>query len=1247
MRYIKPIILLLVLLSSCDRISRNNAYIEPDGEFLPPEVTKLKFTSPKPFNWINISENNKLPDPVFVDIEKLPVKPLNLLDFKPFKSPVVSSNFDFEKLPSDFFSIDSLPEDKLKYTLSLLGNPKEIITPKPEIPDTAQTNILTINKDEFKIVINDLLIDDSGDTWVASNEGLFHFDGEKCYQYGIEQGLKSININKLLADGNGKLWLGTTTNGVIIIDTKSGLIKTISQDEGLGQNGVTCMLQGNKDEVWVGSYNGGIDIINESKNTIRHLTYRLKLSENYIQYLIKDNKGRIWIGTASSGVDIIDIDKNKIRHCNYETGLHDNSVWALFESEPGIIWISTGEYVTILDMNQGKSSLLDKASGMDFSYVNAYHKDNNGNIWMGSNNGLYIVDIKKGRYKKIGIGKDFNNGRVICLKPKNENKMWLGTSEGISIVDEIQKVVYINIKKDIAADQFGQQIEDRDGNIWVGTDKGVYIINPDLTSKRFLEIYGGVMFILEDSRGKIWMGGYSEQGLFIYNKKKKTLSHFNITHGLLDNMFLPAMEDKSGKIWFSFPQIGGIMTMHVDDYKMQRLNLRTSLSDKPAVDFLEKQNGDIWISTYGKGILCLDIKAGTFQEINDTTGLKSNTISRLKIDETNKVWFGSEDGIGIIDESKSEITHIQKGHGLTVKEIGDILFHNKNALLFSTKGVVELARSDLDIQNGKSWDLKNHSKYRGLSSAQFTSLPFFSKNGNLWCSDINRISIITPEETDTSKLVTFITGIDIINQPLYFHDKTGLYEELKNSQSLGVKVDSLLKDNKDKLDEDDIIQQKDIQWSNVEGKFNLPVGLRLPYFLNYLSFQFSTTEDGHFDKKVYRYLLKGVDQKWSRPTEKSVSKSYLNLPQGNYTFQVVSKGFDGRWSPPAAFSFIILPPWWKTWWAYLFYIIGFSALAYVFSIYRSRHLKRSNTLLEEKVKIRTKALNESIIELKSTQSQLIHSEKMASLGELTAGIAHEIQNPLNFVNNFSELNKELVEELQEELKNGKIDDAIALSNDIKDNEVKINHHGKRAADIVKGMLQHSRTSSGVKELTDVNTLADEYLRLAYHGLRAKDKSFNAEMITHFDPDLPKIEVIPQDIGRVILNLITNAFYAVNQRKNLLDLAKERSSDNLIDLIESSSDANLKDLAYAPKVTVTTRLTANSQLLIAISDNGSGIPQNIVDKIFQPFFTTKPTGQGTGLGLSLAYDIVKAHGGELRVESEEGKGAEFIIQIPIS
>ena len=298
-------------------------------------------------------------------------------------------------------------------------------------------------------------------------------------------------------------------------------------------------------------------------------------------------------------------------------------------------------------------------------------------------------------------------------------------------------------------------------------------------------------------------------------------------------------------------------------------------------------------------------------------------------------------------------------------------------------------------------------------------------------------------------------------------------------------------------------------------------------------------------------------------------------------------------------------------------IVFLVVMAFVFWRNNRRNEKAKRLLQLQKEQIQT-----TLGELKTTQTQLVQREKMASLGELTAGIAHEIQNPLNFVNNFSEVSRELMSELIQELGKGDTEEAKAITQDVIENLAKINHHGRRADSIVKGMLEHSRVGTGQKQPTDLNTLADEFLKLSYHGLRAKDKSFNADLITHYHAGLLKANVVQQDMGRVLINLFNNAFYAVNQKaKTAVD-------------------------GYKPAVTVTT-LTENGQVIIKVKDNGTGIPDAIKEKILQPFFTTKPTGEGTGLGLSLSYDIlVKGHNGTLDIISKEGEGAEFIVKLPV-
>ncbi len=424
---------------------------------------------------------------------------------------------------------------------------------------------------------------------------------------------------------------------------------------------------------------------------------------------------------------------------------------------------------------------------------------------------------------------------------------------------------------------------------------------------------------------------------------------------------------------------------------------------------------------------------------------------------------------------------------------------------------------------------------------------------------------------------------------------------------------------------------------NVEVYLSAPDGHSLGVLnLAFGSNELTTNSIAHWrKKKVYH-------QHWNKTEFLAWTRSMME--QGQVQNQ---KAYQGAEAPPESLDLHFIP--FPQGMLYVGNVAALSedeidlvkSLAKAFSIAYARY--EDFTKLEHA----KQSVENTLAELKATQSQLIQSEKMASLGELTAGIAHEIQNPLNFVNNFSEVSNELVDEMNEEIEKGDLEEVKAIAKDIKLNLEKINHHGKRADGIVKGMLQHSRSSSGTKEPADINKLADEYLRLAYHGLRAKDKSFNAAMETDFDGSLPMVNVVPQDIGRVILNLITNAFYACTERSR-----------------SAVSEASAKESAnsgYKPTIWLSTKRIsalpgrgAGGEVHISVKDNGPGIPKEILDKIFQPFFTTKPTGSGTGLGLSLAYDIIKAHGGELKVETmvgdarpddPVGRGTEFIIQIP--
>jgi signal transduction histidine kinase len=587
----------------------------------------------------------------------------------------------------------------------------------------------------------------------------------------------------------------------------------------------------------------------------------------------------------------------------------------------------------------------------------------------------------------------------------------------------------------------------------------------------------------------------------------------------------------------------------------------------------------------------------------------------------------AHEGVSLIDLDRQEFTNFTTLQGLGANDVYAVIEKDNKVYLGTSNGLAILHPIKRKGEEHPYWDVKSLGQNQGLGLVDFAENSFsFDKDGRFWASLVESLIVIDPIPEDTTSYPTYITGINILDKMRSFKDLKTIKGKIGSIDSIWIREKNgfhIL--DKSKIDSG-YLSQNGVVWETVKGPYDMPVGLQLPYTQNYLSFSFAGLQFSNPDKLVYRYILEGIDKNWSPISANSTSENYRDLPPGNYTFKVASKGFNGVWSQPAELSFIILPPWWQTWWAYAIFVLLFLGLGVAILNYRSRWLKRENRILEEKVNERTAELKKTIHELENTQSQLIQSEKMASLGELTAGIAHEIQNPMNFINNFSEVTMELVEEMCEEL--GKLDkkdtvEALDLSKDIVQNLEKITHHGKRASSIVRGMLEHSRNSSGQMEYIDINVLCDEYLRLAYHGLRAKDKSFNADFKTDFDETLPKVQIIPQDLGRVVLNIINNAFFAVTSIPE-----QERAAD------------------FKPLVTVSTK-NMGDQVLISIRDNGPGIPQEIKDKIFQPFFTTKPTGKGTGLGLSLAYDIVTTgHGGAIELNTAPGEGTEFVIYIPI-
>ena len=1223
----------------------NNRKIVPfpsdETEFAKPVSEPLKFSQPKKIDWIITRTDTAKPAVTRkINLDNLPSKTFNPDGFHQLESPMEETRFDINTLPDTVLNVENIPSQPLRFQTSFIKPPVIIKAGLPKLRKNTAMGIFEFGEDQGLpgAFVSTMMQDSHGMMWIATDQGLCCFNGEYLEIYSFIDAIFTgalASVSSLMEDKQGRIWIKTDINGIYVFDRNAGLISHIDFPlDGFQLNNDYEMIMDSKGLIWNSSVASGISIIDPQKQTIRHLP-KLGLSKNAKQ-IIKDNEDNIWVGSIT-GLSIIDHKSGKIRFITRAAGLASDTVTSLFMDHEKNIWIGTAaKDVEIINAKEGAIKHLSSHQGIDQT-INHFVEDNDKHIWMSSDSGVYVFERSSQKIRNIDAAKGLSDSKIKTIVKDNNEQMWVSTYTGLNLINTKGILPeYFNQNDGLTGSEVWTFIQDAQHRIWLGSLQSIDIFYPDKqiikSAQKELQLKKArtISYLFAPSTDGKMLISAAGFAVAIVDTKKDSITYITKAQGQQVNYPSSIMSDNKGRIWTGGFQNKGIEVFDMQKNSFTRLTNKNGLIGSIVWAMMQDNKGEIWAAT-DSGINIINMENGTIRYLMQSENVSKENGGNLLSDEKGRIWIATRTRILIADEQNKLLTSITTNEGLAAPDVYT-LFENKGIIyagtgngltVFSPRG----SNSSAD-QNQSEWNIKSYAKGQGFLYNNYNSGAAFAYNNKLWWGiEANALTITNEPKEDSSISVTYINGITLSDKIQNFTDNKWVQHHLKSTDTIwSIKKDTFYV--KDKLPEDSSwLQKKNIEWDSVTGYFNLPVNLTLPFNQNYLSFQFTGSQLTNKDKTRYRYILEGVDKSWSAITDKPFSENYRDIPAGKYTFKVCSRGFNGIWSQPAEFSFTILPPWWRTWWAYLLYAAIFYLIVRSIVRYRSRWLKKENMRLEEMVTQRTNELTESINKLKTTQSQLVQSEKMASLGELTAGIAHEIQNPLNFVNNFSEVNIELSDELSQEAEKGNIDEVKIIAKDIKENSEKINHHGRRADAIVKGMLQHSRLSAGVKEPTDINALADEYLRLAYHGLRAKDKDFNSALETDFDHSIGKINIIPQDIGRVLLNLYTNAFYAVAEKQKQLAVQK-------VSPLES----------YQPTVSVSTKKSGN-QVFVNVSDNGNGIPQKVVDKIFQPFFTTKPTGQGTGLGLSMSYDIIKAHSGEIKVETKEGEGTAFTIIFP--
>jgi len=1044
---------------------------------------------------------------------------------------------------------------------------------------------LSVEQGLLSTTINKIIQDKAGNLWMSIwDGGVSKYDGNSLTHYSMNQGLKSNLIFDILEDKTGNIWI-STINGLHKFDGE--MLTYYSTLNGLSGNFVSCILEDSKGSLWFGTEDNGIN--KYDGKTFTHFTTAQGLSSNYVTTIKEDQKGNLWIGTRGGGVSRFD--GHSFNNFNSETGFPNNIV-NIFANNKGEVWMSAlqngyikydGEYFMQylpLGLKSGLGEIME---------------DQKGNLWFGSNSGIYIYN----RQTFTHIGKEDGLSSNLAWNPFEDQKgnIWIGTVEGLN---KYNGNIFKHSFAEQELDDFAVYsiLEDENKSLWLAIGTNGIAKYDEMSISWYTKEEGlsanSAACLLKDSNGNIWIGTYDGLNKF----DGEAFTTYSESEGLIYPVVISMMEDSKGNLWFGGPL--GISIF--DGNSFQHITMRQGLCDNEINYMKEDVAGNIWIAT-NRGVDKYNGKSFTHYGMAD--GLGSESVKSILEDSYQNIWFGTTNGISKYDGKY--ITNYTTAQGLSHNVVNSIMEDKEGNLWCGTVNGLNRMRSDAEVKKGTPWfqNFTSSEGFMGVGSSDNAMIQ--DRDGDIWIGTGSGLTRFMPQEVtpDTITPNIQLTGISLYNEPINWLE----LEKKKDTSWVlnnGVRV-------------------HDLDFSGTSNWYYLPKELKLAYNNNYLSFKYDCITTDRPKEVRYQYFLDGLDKNWSALTKKPEA-IYSDLAHGEYTFKVKAMNSEGYWSDELSYTFRIKPPFWYSWWAKIIYGLFFIAGLRMVHLYQKKRVLRIERVKSQKKELaQAREIEKAYTSLKATQTQLIHSEKMASLGELTAGIAHEIQNPLNFVNNFSEVNTELIEELEQEVTAGNIDEIKALAKDIKANEEKITHHGKRADAIVKGMLQHSRSSSGVKEPTDINKLCDEYLRLAYHGLRAKDKTFNATMETEFDKTISTINIIPQDIGRVVLNLLTNAFYAVN----------DKSKDSI--------EGQEKD--YAPTVTISTKKSKDS-VEIKVSDNGNGIPDSVRKKIFQPFFTTKPTGEGTGLGLSMSYDIVtKGHGGKLEVESNKDIGTVFTVSLP--
>ncbi len=1291
---------LAVLITSCNDVPEDTPFPELETEFQAPDETGFRPSEPEAIRWDTSGFRR-------AELDK--GKTLDLGDdshsiaysgaFEHHGFAAYSSRLNFAGLPYSVLNLDRIPSRQLSFTVARIAPPQRIKTTPLRTGNGALCGVLQLGKDQGLpgAAIHCIGEDPHGFVWLGTDRGLCRLDGENIDVFSKEQGLPNNSILTMMWTRGGMLVIGTYGAGVTIYDPGQGSLKTLTTQEGLGCNTVLSLLEDKSGRLWIGTEGGGVDVLDIRKGVMSRLNRDHALCNDTVRALIEDSSGRIWIGTGRGGVNIFDPPRGILTLLDRAAGLSGNSIFCLLEDAAGRIWIGTdGNGVNAFDPGRGTLAHIGGRQGLRHGGTRSLIEGSDGCIWIGATSGgVHVWDPRTDRVRVLDVQAGIPDNLVLSLLQDKHRNIWIGTHNGAAILGVLgNAITRLNKSRGLSDDSIFGLLEDSEGRIWIGNaHAGVDVYRPEdgvitaISRKKGL-VGDAVYALLEDRAGRVWIG--STTGITLYEPGGRRLRQLSLSEkgGRAVSSFL---EDRDGNIWIGM-QGHGIAVCGPDLGGLRFLDAGGGLSDNMVSSMIEDADGRVWIGTYGSGVDIIDRKSGTVRRFNVAHGSHSDFISCFARDELGRIWIGSYgDGVALVDMKRAVVFHAGVNHGLSDHTVTSIGLRNGDVFLGTGDGLVIVKQPKRD---NDTWSIMNISTDHGLPYPDFNpAQPVLAKDGRLWWAVHEGVTILDDIDEEKAAPTAYISGIDVMEKPRRFvMEQSGPYADSSPDTEAGNRKPGYHQ-----------AESRENEGAREADPFQIPGHMTVSYDENHLTFHFTVSQLPGASSVRYRHILEGSESRWSSITEKEMA-DYRNLSPGIYVFKVSARGMNGRWSKPAVLRVTVAPPFWRTWWAYAIYALAFSFL--VFSIDRTqrqrvrrrereaarmriaefraeaaesqsrameaqaRALAAENARKELELE-KARELERAYTILKETQAQLIQQEKLASLGRLSAGIAHEIKNPLNFVNNFSALSLDMLDEIIASLSSTDYPDPAsgmqelrAIAADLRENILRISAHGERADAIVEGMMTHARSRSEQRRVMEVEKLLELAIESASRSVAAKHPGPPVAIERHFG-DIGEAELLPNAFKQAVLNLLDNAFHAVCEKAGRSAIlrtggpAGERpAAENPIPVNwqedgpfdpETGSSGEIPGAsgtdAYAPLVRISTRLQEGS-IEIDIEDNGSGISEDVAKRMFEPFFTTKPTGEGTGLGLSISHDIIaQGHGGTLEF-SNSGGMTRFRAVIPV-